>query len=160
MEANTYLQKLSRRPESTHYQPDIRNWNVLGSKGHKLGVVKDLWVDNQKMKIRYLDILLESDEHFLLPVGLASINRKDKYLIAIDITKADLPKYPVFDGERITRQLEQDYRKSYKPSHVALPEEMESDFYNHNHFNEHNLFGIRNTRRSRYIKKGNTGSLN
>ncbi|MGK7395233.1 MAG: PRC-barrel domain-containing protein [Candidatus Cyclobacteriaceae bacterium M3_2C_046] len=148
--------------EKEFYKPDLRGWTVLGAKSHRLGIVDDLIIDQEEMRVRYLDVKLDTNDHthILIPVGLASLNKKEKYIVVIEITKAELSKFPVYKGGPVHREFEVEVRKSYYPRHVTLPEEMQSDFYNHDHFNEHSLFGQRDTRRSRFNKKGDSQTLN
>jgi photosynthetic reaction center H subunit len=47
--------------EVADHHPDVRGWDVIASDGHKIGDVKDLVADTSAMKVRYLDIELDSD---------------------------------------------------------------------------------------------------
>jgi photosynthetic reaction center H subunit len=47
--------------EVADHHPDVRGWDVIASDGHKIGDVKDLVADTAAMKVRYLDIELDSD---------------------------------------------------------------------------------------------------
>jgi hypothetical protein len=41
--------------------PDVRGWNVFGRDGRAIGEVNDLLVDTGAMRVRYLDVELDSD---------------------------------------------------------------------------------------------------
>ncbi len=41
--------------------PDVRGWLVLGADGRKIGEVDDLLVDTEALRVRYLDVTLDSD---------------------------------------------------------------------------------------------------
>jgi photosynthetic reaction center H subunit len=47
--------------EVADHHPDVRGWDVVASDGHRIGDVKDLVADTAAMKVRYLDIELDSD---------------------------------------------------------------------------------------------------
>ena len=151
-----------KKEDTEDYQPDLRNRPLLGAKGFKVGRITDLLIDKGERKVRYLDVEVENDEksHILIPVGLASIHKEENYVIVQDLTKEMLDKHPAYYGEAVTRDYEKKVRSSFLPNRASYPEEWESDFYNHNHFNEHNLYGIRDTKRSRYMRKGDTQKLN
>jgi hypothetical protein len=40
--------------------PDVRGWLVLGTDGHRIGEVDDILVDTEAMRVRYLDVTLDS----------------------------------------------------------------------------------------------------
>lgn len=153
---NVVLKRLSSLSsvEISEFEPDIRSWNVLGEKGFRLGFVSDLWIDPDDLGIRYLEVDTEDEDHkkILLPVGMIALNKKEKFVVAVDIRKTDLPKIPGFTGDSVSRDYEVNLRKTYLPGNVSSTE-WQRDFYNHNHFNEHNLFKERATRRKKY-KRG------
>jgi len=47
--------------EVADHHPDVRGWDVVASDGQKIGDVKDLIADTTALKVRYLDIELDSD---------------------------------------------------------------------------------------------------
>jgi photosynthetic reaction center H subunit len=47
--------------EVADHHPDIRGWDVVASDDRKIGDVKELIADTSAMKVRYLDIELDSD---------------------------------------------------------------------------------------------------
>jgi len=143
------------RDEASVFDPDIRNWTVLGDKGFRLGRVADLWIDERELNIRYLEVDLEDDpgKKILLPVGMIALNRKENFVVAVDVRKSELHMIPAFTGA-VTRDYEVELRKTYLPGNVSVTD-WQKDFYNHNHFNEHGLFKERQTLRDK-MKNGNT----
>jgi hypothetical protein len=152
------LKRLSDLDKSTadEFQPDIRNWNVLGQKGFKLGFVSDLWIDVDDFSIRYVEVNTEFNQRILIPIGMIALNTKENFVVAIDIKKDDLPNLPPFESDRITRDFEARVRKSYFPSYSASANQ--TDFYNHSIFDERSLFGTRSTRKR--MKKGYLENMN
>jgi photosynthetic reaction center H subunit len=47
--------------EVADYHSDVRGWDVIASDGRKIGDVKELVADTAAMKVRYLDIELDSE---------------------------------------------------------------------------------------------------
>jgi len=144
------------------YKPDLINYAVLGKNSFKIGRVTDLLVDDNEARVRYLDVEIEGDEdnHMLLPVGIVRMEKEQNYIYTDQITKSQLDKMPRYEGQNVDRDYEKQLRSSLSFSKQISPEEMESDFYNNHHFDEHSLFGIRNSRRSQYIRKGDNEKMN
>jgi hypothetical protein len=44
----------------TEGDPDVRGWEVRGADGRRIGEVDDLLVDSQALRVRYLDVILDS----------------------------------------------------------------------------------------------------
>lgn len=88
--------RLSRMPGYAveRHEPDPCGWTVVNSQGKKIGEVKDLIVDTNRMTARYLDVELDTklfdwrgeDPHVLVPVEHAHID--GKHLLVPDITQA------------------------------------------------------------------------
>jgi sporulation protein YlmC with PRC-barrel domain len=87
--------RLSRMPGYAveRHEPDPRGWTVVNGQGKKVGEVKDLIVDTNRMTARYLDVELDTklidwrgdDPHILVPVEHAHID--GKHLVVPDITQ-------------------------------------------------------------------------
>jgi hypothetical protein len=88
------FQRLSRMPDYTveRHQPDPRGWTVVNGRGHKVGEVKDLIVDTNRMTARYLDVELDTklfdwrgdDPHVFVPVDRA--RAEGRHLVVPEIT--------------------------------------------------------------------------
>jgi sporulation protein YlmC with PRC-barrel domain len=87
--------RLSRMPryKVERHEPDPRGWTVVNGLGKKVGEVKDLIVDTNRMTARYLDVELDTklfdwrgdDPRVLVPVEYAHIGGKN--LVVPDITE-------------------------------------------------------------------------
>jgi sporulation protein YlmC with PRC-barrel domain len=87
------LERLSRLQDCdvAAGEPDPRGWTVVDRQGHKVGEVKDLVVDTERMTASYLDVELDSklfdfrddDPHVLVPVERAHADRKHLVVDAI-----------------------------------------------------------------------------
>lgn len=92
--------------------PDVREWALLDRDHKKLGTINELIVDPEQEKVRYLDVVPtlgireREDEHLLIPVGIARVN-KDKHTVEVDmLDKEELATYPAYQGDEITRDYE------------------------------------------------------
>ncbi len=151
------LKRLSTLDQETQkeFVPDIRKWNVLGEKGYKIGFISDLWIDVAEMLVRYVEVNTEYNQLILIPIGMIAMNKKEEFVVTVDLRKSDLSKIPTHEGEVLSRDFEAQVRKSYFPNFSISGNE--SDFYNHNIFDERSLFG-RSTREK--AKKGYLESMN
>jgi sporulation protein YlmC with PRC-barrel domain len=87
--------RLSRLPDYgvKRDEPDPRGWTVVNRGGRKVGQVKDLLVDTERMTARYLDIELDTklfdwqgeDPRVLVPVARAYVN--GKHLVVEDLSE-------------------------------------------------------------------------
>jgi sporulation protein YlmC with PRC-barrel domain len=87
--------RLSRMPSYAveRHEPDPRGWTVVNGLGKKVGEVRDLIVDTNRMTARYLDVELDTklfdwrgdDPHILVPVERAHID--GKHLVVQDISE-------------------------------------------------------------------------
>jgi hypothetical protein len=76
------------------HEPDPRGWPVMNGRGQKVGVVRDLIVDTQRMTARYLDVELDNklfnwrgdDPHICVPVDRAHID--GRHIVIHDVTDA------------------------------------------------------------------------
>ena len=101
--------------------PDIRGWEVFDTDSHLFGKVRELIVDPEKKKVRYLDIKLDKKlsriikdpvedhgDHILVPIGKAAVVDKDDHIVLNGIHHEILVDYPIYSGnaETITRSYE------------------------------------------------------
>ncbi|ALW84014.1 hypothetical protein AUC43_02210 [Hymenobacter sedentarius] len=94
--------------------PDVRGWAVRGGDGQALGVVHELIVEPQALKVRYLDIELHDrfkrgkhENHILLPIGVASLDTDGDNVFVPALTADTIPNYPPYSEIQITRDYEE-----------------------------------------------------
>ena len=102
--------------------PDIRGWAVRTAVGEKVGTVKDLIVDTDLMKVRYIEARIDrealntsGDRYVLIPIGTARLDdaKDDVYLDAAVVDPRALPPY---DRSPVTREYEQYLRERFPVS--------------------------------------------
>ena len=94
--------------------PDVRGWAVRGNDGQALGIVHELIVDVEALKVRYLDVEMDSrfhinehENHILLPIGVASIDADDDNIFVPALTAESVLNYPPYTEIQITREYEE-----------------------------------------------------
>ncbi len=95
--------------------PDVRGWAVRGGDGQRLGVVHELIVELQALKVRYLDVELNAllrpsdsyETHILLPIGVAALDAEDDNVFVPALTAESVRKYPPYTEINITRDYEE-----------------------------------------------------
>lgn len=146
------LQELSKSNyEIADGQPDIRGWDVKDANDKKIGEVDELIFDEQSRKVRYIVLDLEGnvldlDAHdVLVPIGIAQLHDKGDNVILPGVTADQLRSLPEYDKESITGDLENKIRTIFGGiGGAALASGTgDNDFYNHEHFNDDNLYGRR-----------------
>ena len=102
--------------------PDINGWDVKTADGTKVGEVKDLVVDTQAMRVRYLDVELDrslhqlareaaapgdqsDDRHVLLPIGDLRLDDEHDDVLVDNLSAAQIGALPRHGG-RITTDYE------------------------------------------------------
>ena len=88
------LERLSRLRDFDveRHEPDPRGWTVVNREGRKVGEVKDLIVDTERMVATYLDVELDTktfdftddDPHVLVPVERAGTDGNQVVVDEID----------------------------------------------------------------------------
>lgn len=146
----TRLQKLSNSDfEMGEGQSDIRNWDVKDSSGKKLGEVDELIFDYESRKVRYLVLDLGDNEYdlddkeVLVPIGIAELHKDDDEVILPGITVEQLRSLPEYDEDRFDTEHETSVRNVFGglgSAAVTGGDSNDDDFYNHEHFNEDNLY--------------------
>lgn len=101
---------------------DPRGWTVMGGDGAKLGKVSDLIVDQEAMRVKYLDVDVEEekldlevvDRHVLMPVECARLEHKGKKVIMDGLFARDLSSYPVYSGLPLAKGIEEQIRQRFR----------------------------------------------
>ncbi|MDB5267451.1 MAG: hypothetical protein JWP58_491 [Hymenobacter sp.] len=94
--------------------PDVRGWTVRGSDGQALGTVFELIVEPEAMKVRYLDVELDSrfninehENHILLPIGAAALDEDGDNVFVPALNAESVLNYPHYVEVQITREYEE-----------------------------------------------------
>lgn len=94
--------------------PDVRGWAVRGGDGRALGVVHELIVEPEALKVRYLDMELDGrfkrskhENHILLPIGVASLDAEDDNVFVPALNAESVLNYPPYSEIQITRDYEE-----------------------------------------------------
>ncbi|MBX0331850.1 PRC-barrel domain-containing protein [Pontibacter sp. HSC-14F20] len=147
---------------------NVTGWRVVGADGEKLGDVKDLVVDMEAMKVRYLSVLGDNrfferdrDTYLLIPIGAAALDRKGKNIFVASVDGKSISQYPAYPGGAITPDYEYAVRDNFRRAHRdtfedkteyksefddALHTETDNtrrinpDFYNDESFNEERFY--------------------
>ena len=113
---NTVLRRLRDLTdfEVADDNPDVRGWVVRGNDGQALGTVFELIVDVEALKVRYLDVELDSrfqvneyEDHILLPIGVASLDADGDNVFVPALTAESVRSYPPYTEIQITRDYEE-----------------------------------------------------
>lgn len=139
-------------------QPDIRGWDIKDSQGRNIGEVDELIFDVQSRKVRYMVVDLDNNDFdlksrkVLVPIGKAELHEKDDDVILSGITTAQLEALPEYHKGDIMPEHESGIRSTLLDSSlgvagasIAGAATTGDDFYNHEHFNENNLYNRRGT---------------
>ncbi len=134
-------------------QPDIRGWDVRDNQGRKFGKVHELIFDIRANKVRYMiinvldtkDLELEK-RTVMLPIGLAVLDASDDDVILSTVTPFQLRALPRYDKSNLGAKAERDISHVFgralegtPNSSTSTQEDVDTSFYEHDHFNEDNM---------------------
>jgi uncharacterized protein (TIGR02271 family) len=129
--------------------PDVRGWDVLDSSGTKIGEVDELIVDTNAMKVRYLEVDLDSDlfdvdddHHILIPIGSATLDHSGKNVVVSSLNTSSLATYPAYRGETISRDYEHSLMSAFNPEYQS-GNVAQDRFYEGEHFDSGRFYGSR-----------------
>lgn len=140
-----HLRRLRDLPdiEVADNNPDVRNWNVRGGDGKKIGEVFELIVEPDAMKVRYLDIELdaalnvnERDRHILVPIGAAALDEDGDNVFIPSLTLESVLEYPPYAEIHISREYEQAMLRALK---LELPQ-AGATFYDQPSFDQQRFY--------------------
>lgn len=125
-------------------EPDVRGWDIVDYQKEKIGVVKELIVDIDKEKVRYLDIIATQelslsggDRHFIVPIGVAQIDETENRVVVREIDKTTLMSIPNYTGNAVTRDYEFDVVERLRGDRSNI---FEDQFYDNEFYNEENFY--------------------
>ena len=146
-EKTSRLQKLKGSDyEIADGEPDIRGWDLKDKEGKHLGKVDELIFDVQARKVRYMvvdldkNVSTEKTGDVLVPIGLAELHKTDDDAVLPGVTAEQLISLPRYNGDTIDSNMENKILSVFAGvGGAAVMAGNDSDFYNHEHFNEDNL---------------------
>jgi photosynthetic reaction center H subunit len=116
--------------------PDVRGWTVRGNDGQALGTVYELIVDVEALKVRYLDVELDSrfqinehENHILLPIGAASLDDDGDNVFVPALNAESVLSYPPYTEIQITREYEEAMLHALGKAPTANPGFYEQDSF-------------------------------
>ena len=132
-------------------QEDIRGWEVKNGQDQVIGEVEELILDAQLRKVRYMIVDLEDNDldldekQVLIPIGLAELHKKEDEVILPGISTEQLGNLPEYDVDHLTPDVERAIaaalgRTGADATIPSMGAEPETHFYNHEHFQENNLY--------------------
>lgn len=136
--------------------PDVRGWPVVDRDNREFGTISELIVDPEQEKVRYLDVVTnrnaarnsESEDHLLIPIGVARIADTDDSVIVRDLDAQLLTSYPSHRGGEITRDYEYAVVERFNRPDTAAREPREgTEFYNDDVYNEGSFYTKRDRKR-------------
>ncbi len=124
--------------------PDVRRWSVRGSDGRRFGQVAELIVEEDALKVRYLDVELDSslpvnkhERHILLPIGVAALDEEGDNVFVPALTLETVVEYPPYSAIQISREYEEAMLRALK---LPLPAAGSGSFYNQPSYDEQNFY--------------------
>lgn len=100
--------------------PDLRNWNVFGADGERVGVVSQLLVDPTAMKVRYVDVdvhedlyRLRDDRHVLVPLELIELKERSKDAWVERLSAAEVAALPAYSGGSVSPPMEMAVQRAF-----------------------------------------------
>ena len=117
--------------------PDVRGWEIFDRDNERFGTIKELIVDPEKKKVRYLDVEPSSDlssagnERLLIPIGVAKLDKDNKNVIVNEVDKDALTSFPLYTGDVVARDYEIDVVERFnRPEGTTTTSRETGDFYN------------------------------
>jgi sporulation protein YlmC with PRC-barrel domain len=163
------LQELKRSDfDIVDGQPDIRGWDVKLANGDRVGKVKELIIDTQQKKVRYMVLdthknkLDLEDRRMLIPIGMAQLHSEDDDVVLPGVQVTQLQQLPAYDEERLDGDAERQIcsvlgragmtqgtqelhsgntvKKGEKGAAWVEGIQPEPEFYTHDYYNDDNLY--------------------
>jgi sporulation protein YlmC with PRC-barrel domain len=105
--------------------PDIRGWRVASADGQDVGKVRDLLIDVDQMRTRYLSVRLTKelaaapgDRDVLVPIGTAQVV-EGKDVVRVPLTAERVGLLPLYERGRLTRTYELEVRRHFSLGEAA-----------------------------------------
>lgn len=151
-----HLYRLSNRDDCklADEAPDVRGWNVFSTDGENVGTVRDIIVDPNALRIRYLLVEVTYDEtskeaFILIPIGLAEVDETWDRILLLGIKAWLIPHLPVFRGNKIKRDYEWALRRTLMQEDDEAEADTTDAFYDFPHFDDTKFM----QRRRRFLRE-------
>jgi photosynthetic reaction center H subunit len=139
--------------------PDIRGWRVASADGEEVGKVRDLLIDVDQMRTRYLDVRLTKElaaspgeRDVLVPVGTAQVV-EGKDVVRVPLTAERFGLLPLYERGGLTRTHELEVRRHFSLGEAAaaavtgtVAGAATRSFYDDEGYDDRRFFGKRRTR--------------
>ena len=100
--------------------PNIRGWNVFGEDHERIGVVEEMLVDPEGMKVRYLDVdvsddlfLLKEDRHVIIPMEAVELRERGEDVWIHGLTAKQVSMLPAYTGGALDPLVEMRVREAF-----------------------------------------------
>ena len=131
--------------------PDPRGWDVVLADGNKVGEVKELIVDTEALRTRYLAVKLDreaaglsEEREVLIPVGAARLDDNGDNVILDSMELRQLSALPVYNNDELTRDYEQSVVGGFGSSDNTTEwDTKEENFYANRSFDDKKFYGSR-----------------
>src|SRR6187399_583083 len=151
-------------------EPDIRGWDVRYSNGEKIGSVEELILDTKAKKIRYMVVDLDENElrlehrKTMIPIGFAELDKLHDDVLIPNVSVDQLCRLPDYKRNSLSPELERSiasvFGRKVNVEPVAsikreerkeneVDDDIDPDFYSHEHYNADNLYKNRPNREKR-----------
>jgi sporulation protein YlmC with PRC-barrel domain len=133
-------------------QPDIRGWDAYTSDGIKIGNIDEILVHKESGRIRYLVVTIDKEYRFnpgnrvLIPIGLTSLGINGEKVL-IDVDSSRFKSYPIFKGEIISREYEENLLNSISGIQGENRRSSDNEFYSRSQFNDERFLSERTDRK-------------
>ena len=143
-------------------EPDIRGWDVRYRNGEKIGSVEELILDAKAKKVRYMVVDLDENElrlehrKVLVPIGFAELDKGNDDVLIPNVSVDQICSLPDYNRNSLTHEVERKISSIFgrkvniepvttvkdekRRSEAELDEDVDPDFYSHEHYNLDNLY--------------------
>ncbi|HEX6168474.1 MAG TPA: PRC-barrel domain-containing protein [Chitinophagaceae bacterium] len=151
-------------------EPDIRGWDVRYKNGEKIGSVEELILDTKAKKVRYMVVDLDENElrlehrKIFIPIGFAELDDQHDDVLIPNVSIDQLCRLPDYKRNSLTPELERSIASIFGRKVTVEPiasikreerkvieenDDMDPDFYTHEHYNADNLYKNRANRQKK-----------
>jgi sporulation protein YlmC with PRC-barrel domain len=106
--------------------PNVRGWSVFGEDHERVGVVEEMLVDLEQMKVRYLDVdvsedlfLLKEDRHVIIPMEAVELRDRGEDVWVHGLTAKQVSRLPAYTGGALDPLVEMRVRAAFANQSAA-----------------------------------------